>query len=64
MLVIERRVSSAVYIGNDIRVKVVRCGRRRVWLGIDAPRAVPVRREELPPARAQGGTCLRASAHK
>ncbi|MFQ5411599.1 MAG: response regulator [Phycisphaerae bacterium] len=47
MLLIERYNESAIQIGNNIKVKVLKTGQNRVLLGIDAPRAIPVVREEL-----------------
>jgi carbon storage regulator CsrA len=47
MLALERRVGERIRIGADIWVKVVRIqGDGRVVLGIDAPRSVPVVRDD------------------
>ncbi|MCA9290460.1 MAG: carbon storage regulator [Phycisphaerales bacterium] len=48
MLAIERQPGHSVLIGPDIRIRVlsVRNG-QRVKLGIDAPRSVPINREEI-----------------
>lgn len=47
MLLIERYNESGIQIGNNINVKVLKTGQNRVLLGIDAPRAIPVVRDEL-----------------
>jgi two-component system, chemotaxis family, response regulator Rcp1 len=47
MLVISRCLNSAIRIGDNVKVKVLRLGQRRVTLGIDAPSEVQVRRDEL-----------------
>ena len=47
MLVISRCLNSAIRIGDNVRVKVLRLGQRRVTLGIDAPSEIQVRRDEL-----------------
>ena len=48
MLAIERQPGHSVVIGEDIKVSIlsVRNG-QRVKLGIDAPRSVPINREEI-----------------
>jgi len=47
MLVISRCLNSAIRIGDNVKVKVLRLGQRRVTLGVDAPPEVTVRRDEL-----------------
>lgn len=47
MLVLARRVGEKIYIGDDICIQVVDIDRGKVRLGIDAPREVPVWRQEL-----------------
>jgi len=47
MLVLTRRVGEAIVIGSDITVKVVEVRGDQVRIGIDAPRSVPVHREEV-----------------
>jgi two-component system response regulator len=49
MLVLSRDRDSAVHIGSDITVKVLSIRRNKVKLGIEAPRTVPVWRNELTP---------------
>lgn len=47
MLCIGRYVDQSILIGDDIIIKVLEVTGERVRLGIDAPRDVPVDREEL-----------------
>lgn len=47
MLVLMRRTDEAVMIGDDVRVVVVSVDGDRVRLGIDAPPAVQVHRQEV-----------------
>jgi carbon storage regulator len=47
MLVLSRKECEAVHIGPDIVITVVRLGRGRVQLGIDAPPHVRIRRDEI-----------------
>lgn len=49
MLVISRCLNSAIRIGDNVKVKVLRLGQRRVTLGVEAPAEVQVRRDELSP---------------
>ncbi len=55
MLVLTRRVDESIRIGDDIRITVVKIkGTQQICVGVDAPRDVPVLREEL----------LEAASHK
>jgi carbon storage regulator len=47
MLVLSRRPGEQVRIGDDITLTVIEAVGGRIKLGIDAPRHVPVWREEL-----------------
>src|SRR5690606_3919942 len=47
MLVLTRRRDESIMIGDDIRVTVVEVRGDQVKLGIDAPRSIPVHREEV-----------------
>jgi len=49
VLVISRKLGTKVYIGESICVTVVDIDRGKIRLGIEAPRDVPVYREELLP---------------
>lgn len=47
MLVVSRKVSESILIGDDIEVIVTEIGAERVKIGIRAPRGIPVNRKEL-----------------
>ncbi len=47
MLVLSRRISESVKIGNDVTVTVLGFKGNQVRLGIDAPVEIPVHREEI-----------------
>ena len=47
MLVLTRKVTETIFIGNDIVVTVVRSTNGSVRLGIDAPKNIRVVRGEL-----------------
>ena len=51
MLVLTRRGGESVRIGDDVTVTVLEDGGRPVRLGIDAPKEIPVHREEVGLAR-------------
>jgi len=47
MLVLSRKAGESVFIGHDVSVTIVKVNGRQVKLKIDAPREVPILREEL-----------------
>jgi len=47
MLVLTRKQSEMINIGDDIVIKVIRTGHNSVKIGIDAPHDVRVLRSEL-----------------
>ncbi|HEY6455375.1 MAG TPA: carbon storage regulator CsrA [Steroidobacteraceae bacterium] len=47
MLILTRRVGETVMIGNEVTVTVLGVKGNQVRMGINAPRAVPVHREEI-----------------
>lgn len=49
MLVLSRKRLEKIRIGDDIVVTVVAIDRDRIRLGFEAPRGVPIYREELLP---------------
>jgi carbon storage regulator len=53
MLALTRRQSEAIDIGDDIRVEVVAVNGGQVKLAIQAPREIPIMREEI---SSQGGS--------
>jgi carbon storage regulator len=63
MLVLSRKVSERIVIGDSIVVTVVKIDRNHVRLGIEAPGEIPVYREELLPlARERAGSELMIGA--
>ncbi|MBY0589345.1 carbon storage regulator [bacterium] len=54
MLVLTRRAGQAVYLGSNIKVTMVKVRGGEVRLAIEAPRSVPVLRDELDPRRRVG----------
>ena len=61
MLVISRKKSESIMIGDDIEVIVTSVGSDRVKIGIRAPKGVPILRKELLETRRRR-RCGRASA--
>lgn len=47
MLVLTRRISEEIRIGDDIIITIVEIDRGKVRLGIQAPREIPIVRCEL-----------------
>ncbi len=47
MLVLTRKVGETIRIGDDISIRVVEIQRGQVRFAIEAPRDVPVHREEI-----------------
>jgi len=47
MLVLTRKQSETVYIGDDVVIKVIQTGRGSIKIGIEAPSAVRVLRGEV-----------------
>jgi carbon storage regulator len=47
MLVLSRKESEQIHIGDDIVVTVIKTGRHKVTIGVDAPRAIRVWRDEI-----------------
>ena len=70
MLVLSRKAGESLYINDTIKVTVVDISRGRVRLGIEAPKDVPIMRDEInewvvPPfgstqsiERENGGVCV------
>ena len=55
MLILTRRSGETIAIGNDITVTVLGINGNQVRIGIEAPRDVPVHREEVAARIAEGG---------
>ncbi len=53
MLVLTRKVEQGIVIGDNIYVRILSVERDRVKLGIEAPKDIPILREEL--TKRQGG---------
>ncbi len=47
MLILTRRVAESIHIGEDIRLTVLGVQDNQVRIGINAPKEVPVHREEI-----------------
>jgi carbon storage regulator len=47
MLILTRRLSESIRIGNDITITVLAVKGNQIRLGIDAPKSVTVHREEV-----------------
>jgi carbon storage regulator len=47
MLVLTRKVGQTINIGDTIQIKIVEIGNGFVKLGIEAPKDLPIYREEL-----------------
>jgi carbon storage regulator len=47
MLILTRRISESLKIGDDVTVTILGVNGNQVRVGIDAPRNVPVHREEV-----------------
>ncbi len=47
MLVLTRKLGESIIINDDITVKIISIDGNQIKLGIDAPRGIPVHREEI-----------------
>ena len=53
MLVLSRKLGEKIFIGDNICITVVDIDRGKIRLGIEAPRNVPIYRQELLPLQGQ-----------
>ena len=56
MLVLSRKLGEKIYINDNICITVVDIDRGKIRLGIEAPRDVPIFRQELLPGMAETPT--------
>ena len=56
MLVLSRRKNQVIEIGNDVKIVVVEIRGDKVRLGIEAPKEIPVHRQEVAEAIRKAGT--------
>jgi len=47
MLILTRRVNETLMVGDDVTVTVLSVSGKQVRIGVNAPRHVPVHREEI-----------------
>jgi carbon storage regulator len=47
MLILTRRISESIIVGDDVKVTVLGVKGNQVRLGIDAPKDISVHREEI-----------------
>jgi Carbon storage regulator (could also regulate swarming and quorum sensing) len=47
MLVLERKIGEEIIIDDVISIKVLRVGYTKVWIGVEAPKNIPIFRKEL-----------------
>jgi carbon storage regulator len=62
MLVLSRKSTELVHIGDQVRIRVVRVAGNRVWIGIDAPQEVRIVRHEISGAGNSDANCVRPPA--
>lgn len=55
MLILSRKIGERIMIGDNITITVVVIEPGKVRIGIEAPRDIPVYREELLPKKPQPG---------
>ena len=58
MLVLSRKLMEQIQIGDSVVVTVLEIRRKRVRIGIDAPKEIRVRRTELKKLTFESPTCL------
>jgi carbon storage regulator len=53
MLVLSRKLGEKIIVGDNITITVVDIDRGKIRLGIEAPREVPIFRQELLPLKGE-----------
>ena len=61
MLVLSRKLGEKIFIGDNICITVVDIDRGKIRLGIEAPRDVPIFRQELLPLKSPPETATQPS---
>lgn len=51
MLVLTRKLNESIYIGDNIKVTIVKIAGGQVRIGIEAPKDVSISRDELLPVK-------------
>lgn len=64
MLILRRKKSESILIGDNIRITVVECANDGVRLAIDAPKNISILREELSRAEQENKDSIAPSYHK
>jgi len=47
MLMLKRNIGESIYIGNNVKIKLVNAKGKRVIIGIEAPESISILRTEL-----------------
>lgn len=47
MLVLTRKASEKILIGDSVVIEIVKVQGNRVWIGLDAPASIKILREEV-----------------
>lgn len=58
MLILRRKKNESLLIGDNIRITIIECAGDGVRLAIDAPKQIPILREELSEAEQSNKTAL------
>ena len=64
MLVLSRRCNTKICIGSNITIQVLEIHSSQIKLGIEAPRDVPVLRDEIEPVAGRGKPCLKEKSFR
>lgn len=57
MLVLSRKAGEGLQIGDEVHLVVLTVEKSRVRLGVEAPRGVHIKRDELPPLPDDASNC-------